>query len=216
MKTHKEIREGVFDFQNLSTFCWTRVWKQQPKSLETISERLTELWLNDCFIQDMSSLRLFFRENTPDPAFDRSQALPGGCNVERPRALAGPENLLGRFNPQLVGFGIVGPSPDVTTIKQPAGTMYDGRRVETQRFRGTKMNALSLSFVPLQQANLCLDCEMVTAAHTNCPACGSVALLSISRALARPGYAGLRHATNTAVTTMSAKCAHQGDFLHST
>jgi hypothetical protein len=45
------------------------------------------------------------------------------------------------------------------------------------------MNTSELSLVPLQQATLCLDCEMITAAHTRCFACGSVALMSLARAL---------------------------------
>jgi len=45
------------------------------------------------------------------------------------------------------------------------------------------MNVTKLSLVPLQQANLCLDCDMITAAHTHCCACGSVALLNIARTL---------------------------------
>jgi hypothetical protein len=45
------------------------------------------------------------------------------------------------------------------------------------------MNVTKLSFVPLQQASLCLDCDMITAGHTHCFACGSVALLNIARTL---------------------------------
>lgn len=45
------------------------------------------------------------------------------------------------------------------------------------------MNHSELSLVPLQQANLCLDCEAITAAHTNCLCCGSQALLNIARIL---------------------------------
>ncbi len=53
------------------------------------------------------------------------------------------------------------------------------------------MKAPNRNFVPLNQASLCLDCEMVTAAPTCCPACGSGALMSIARALSRPGCTGL-------------------------
>lgn len=45
------------------------------------------------------------------------------------------------------------------------------------------MNASTLSLVPFQQASLCLDCEMITAAHTHCSVCGSVALLNLARTL---------------------------------
>jgi hypothetical protein len=45
------------------------------------------------------------------------------------------------------------------------------------------VNNSNISLVPLQQANLCLDCEAITAAHTNCLCCGSQALLNIARIL---------------------------------
>jgi hypothetical protein len=45
------------------------------------------------------------------------------------------------------------------------------------------MNSSKLGLVPLQQASLCMDCEMITAAHTHCCACGSAALLSLARTL---------------------------------
>jgi hypothetical protein len=45
------------------------------------------------------------------------------------------------------------------------------------------MNVTKLSLVPLQQASLCLDCDMITAAHTHCFACGSVALMNLARTL---------------------------------
>jgi hypothetical protein len=50
------------------------------------------------------------------------------------------------------------------------------------------MNTSTPDLVPLQQATLCLDCETITAAHSNCHACGSRALLNIARALDQPGY----------------------------
>jgi hypothetical protein len=50
------------------------------------------------------------------------------------------------------------------------------------------MNTTKLSLVPFQQASLCLDCDMITAAHTHCSVCGSVALLNLARALNGRGY----------------------------
>src|SRR5580692_1350360 len=44
-------------------------------------------------------------------------------------------------------------------------------------------NTSEMSLVPLQQANLCLDCEMITSAQTHCFACGSVALMNLARTL---------------------------------
>jgi hypothetical protein len=43
----------------------------------------------------------------------------------------------------------------------------------------------NLSLVPLQQASLCLDCETITTAYTNCLGCGSRALLSLARVLSQ-------------------------------
>jgi hypothetical protein len=45
------------------------------------------------------------------------------------------------------------------------------------------MNVSKLSLVPLQHASLCVDCEMITVAHTHCCACGSAALLNLARTL---------------------------------
>lgn len=45
------------------------------------------------------------------------------------------------------------------------------------------MNSSKLSIVPFRQASLCLDCDMITAAHTHCFVCGSAALLNIARTL---------------------------------
>jgi len=53
------------------------------------------------------------------------------------------------------------------------------------------MNSDYPSLVPLRQASLCLDCDVISAAQTNCVACGSSALMSIARTLSRPGYASL-------------------------
>ncbi|MBS1852337.1 MAG: hypothetical protein JST79_15635 [Acidobacteria bacterium] len=49
------------------------------------------------------------------------------------------------------------------------------------------MKSLDLDMVPLQQAGLCVNCEMITATLAKCPACGSVALINIARALSSRG-----------------------------
>ena len=51
------------------------------------------------------------------------------------------------------------------------------------------MASSNVSFVPLVQAALCLDCETITAANTNCLACGSHALLNVARVLNEPVHA---------------------------
>lgn len=45
------------------------------------------------------------------------------------------------------------------------------------------MTTSELSLVPLREASLCVDCEMITASQTRCLACGSVALMSLARTL---------------------------------
>jgi hypothetical protein len=54
------------------------------------------------------------------------------------------------------------------------------------------MKTSELDLVPLRQASLCLDCDMITAAHTHCLACGSIALMSLAKTL--NGSATLRPA----------------------
>jgi len=61
------------------------------------------------------------------------------------------------------------------------------------------MKPTNRNFVPLNQASLCLDCEMVTAAPNCCPACGSGALMSISRALSRPDCTSFLTIDNTII-----------------
>ncbi len=45
------------------------------------------------------------------------------------------------------------------------------------------MNTSQLSLIPLQQATLCIDCDMITASQTRCAVCGSVALMNLARTL---------------------------------
>jgi hypothetical protein len=53
------------------------------------------------------------------------------------------------------------------------------------------MNTSKLSLVPLCQASLCMDCDMITAADTHCIACGSAALLNLAKALNGEEYTDL-------------------------
>ncbi len=49
------------------------------------------------------------------------------------------------------------------------------------------MNALTKhSMIPLHHAVLCLDCNCISDANRDCPACSSRALMNISRILDRP------------------------------
>ncbi len=79
------------------------------------------------------------------------------------------------------------------------------------------MDSSKHSLVPLQSANLCLDCEMITAAVGRCVACGSVALLNIARALDRPGAHPFSPPERASVAQIaSTHAARRTDFLHST
>jgi hypothetical protein len=50
------------------------------------------------------------------------------------------------------------------------------------------MKASNLSFVPLNQASLCLDCEMITVGTSACVACGSSAVMNVARTLGQPRH----------------------------
>ena len=76
------------------------------------------------------------------------------------------------------------------------------------------MKTSDLSFVPLSQASLCLDCEVITAAPTSCPACGSGALMNMARALSRP-YGGAADVCHTTVNDAYAKHIERQAFLAS-
>lgn len=62
------------------------------------------------------------------------------------------------------------------------------------------MNTAKVSLVPLQHASLCLDCDMITGAHTQCFVCGSAALLNLARILDGEESARSERAVFTAVT----------------
>jgi hypothetical protein len=103
------------------------------------------------------------------------------------------EDLFRRFSSKLVG------------LVNPRGA---GNFTSEER---TGANPPSPSLVPLQLASLCLDCETITAAHKQCSACGSVALLSIAKTLSHP------RADNLAVAAVaSIHVARQADTLQST
>ena len=92
------------------------------------------------------------------------------------------EDLLRRFSSRLAG--LIGPQGVCNLAsEEPAGSW---RQSAPRRRGGTATNSPALSLIPLQLASLCLDCEMITPAHTRCTACGSVALLSIANTLSHP------------------------------
>jgi hypothetical protein len=78
------------------------------------------------------------------------------------------------------------------------------------------MNSSAESLIPLQAANLCLDCETITAAHARCVACGSVALLNVARALSRPGAHQFSGGDRRPMKIVPAQVVRSGDFLLST
>jgi hypothetical protein len=65
------------------------------------------------------------------------------------------------------------------------------------------MNTSKLSLVPFQQASLCLDCDMITSAHTHCFVCGSVALLNLARTLNGGEYCDSAAVEHPAVTSIA-------------
>jgi len=65
--------------------------------------------------------------------------------------------------------------------------------------------------VPLRRASLCLDCETITAAHTNCLACGSQALLNIARALSHQRTPGFVSSETTRGLRVAARPMHYSE-----
>ncbi|MGA8270067.1 MAG: hypothetical protein WB919_00805 [Candidatus Sulfotelmatobacter sp.] len=76
------------------------------------------------------------------------------------------------------------------------------------------MSTLNLSLVPLRQASLCLDCETITTAHTNCHACGSQALLNVARALDHRRPVGLASSRRSAGVAMQVPIAPRRDTFN--
>ena len=72
------------------------------------------------------------------------------------------------------------------------------------------MNASELSLVPLNQASLCLDCDMISSGHTYCFACGSTALLNLARTLNGREHAGSGSRVLADVTGISARRNPEG------
>ena len=66
------------------------------------------------------------------------------------------------------------------------------------------MNITTTCLVPLREANLCIDCDTITAAHTTCLACGSKALLNIAQVLDNRRPSGLVHEDGPSVLQISA------------
>jgi hypothetical protein len=75
------------------------------------------------------------------------------------------------------------------------------------------MNLSKLDSVPLRQASLCLDCDMITAAHTCCCACGSRAIMSLAKILNEGECADPVLGKQSEASSLSASCAHQARGL---
>jgi hypothetical protein len=87
------------------------------------------------------------------------------------------ESLRARVGSILVGCGIISFLDGCSERKRTTHSKGSSR--------GSEVNSFNLSLVPLRQASLCLDCETITTADTNCHACGSRALLNVSQVLDR-------------------------------
>jgi hypothetical protein len=95
------------------------------------------------------------------------------------------ESLRARVGSILVGCGIVS-FLDARSERKKATDLKDSpRKAHRRSDEGSDVNVFNLSLVPLRQASLCLDCETITTADTNCHACGSRALLNVSQVLDR-------------------------------
>lgn len=94
--------------------------------------------------------------------------------------------LLTRLNALVVGLRIVHHSLRTPDLKEQVVRSIQTAKVFSGGPLEDGMNTSNLSLVPLRQASLCLDCETITTASTNCQACGSQALLNVARALNPP------------------------------
>lgn len=78
----------------------------------------------------------------------------------------------------------------------------------------SRSRGFKLDIVPLTHASLCLDCEMITATHASCLACGSVALINISRALnSSMSKAGFKSAPEVRADGSKEKPGFRAPFL---
>jgi hypothetical protein len=103
--------------------------------------------------------------------------------VGTPPAING---LLTRLNALVVGLRIVHHSLRTPDLKEHVVRNIQAAKTLSGGMLEGGMDTSNLSLVPLRQANLCLDCETITTASTNCQACGSQALLNVARALNPP------------------------------
>ena len=76
------------------------------------------------------------------------------------------------------------------------------------------MNTSKLNHVPLGQASLCMDCDTITASHTRCLICGSVALLNVAKALNGDEYADPLQMGITPMASIPAQRAHQSRVMY--
>jgi hypothetical protein len=96
------------------------------------------------------------------------------------------ESLRARVGSLLVGCGIISFLDGCSERKKVTHSEGSSRRKVLRRESdGSEVNSFNLNLVPLRQASLCLDCETITTADTNCHACGSRALLNVSQVLDR-------------------------------
>jgi hypothetical protein len=118
------------------------------------------------------------RNSLLSPEVDRVESLQDAsynrCVLELPQNL---ESLRARVGSILVGCGIISFLDACSERKRATHSKGSSRESE--------VNPFNLSLVPLRQASLCLDCETITTADTNCHACGSRALLNVSQVLDR-------------------------------
>jgi len=79
------------------------------------------------------------------------------------------------------------------------------------------MNSSKLSSIPLQLANLCLDCDSITCANDRCLSCGSSAVLNVARMLNGQERPAIPHAIANRLPTHEESIIARGvNFFHST
>jgi len=103
------------DFRNLVMVSGHYYRPVTLKLLLTMGNRCTGAWLADCMSQampnetpllDKDDVRPDLKDRIAPPSLRGSSDLPAGAHTEA-------KNLLLRFNPQLIGFGIASPSPNL-------------------------------------------------------------------------------------------------------
>jgi hypothetical protein len=181
----------MFDFQNQNMPPRHPRWRTPPNYLLTLSRRS---WFTNCSYQGMRNPALSPEDDPVEQLQDASYNRRG---LELSQNF---ESLRTRVGSILVGCGIVSFLDGCSERKRaPHSKSSSRRKIQRREAEGAEVNSFNLSLVPLRQASLCLDCETITTAQTNCHACGSRALLNVSQVLDRQLPSDLSSSERTVV-----------------